>query len=119
MKTFGRLWERRLVLETGNLKDSGGYDELILIAVCFSKLLDFERRFQSHPQPLLNTAAPRFLIPEKVCLSVRHSSRKLPSKSQTCDKPPPNNGRWLSERRRQRQFLGWPDWSVKQQPRKC
>lgn len=55
----------------GALRVSGGYDELRLTAVCYNRLLDFERRFQSHPQPLLNAAAPLFLMlePPSMCFS--------------------------------------------------
>lgn len=80
------------------------------------------REGSSHAPKTYSTLLPPFPHSWKsvsVCLSVRHSSRTLPSKSQSSDKPPPNNGCWLSERSRQRQFPGWPDWSVKQQPRKC
>lgn len=62
------------------LRLSGGNDGLSLFAVCSNKLLDLERKFQTHPQPLFNTVTPPlFLMPQKsVSVSVRHSSRKPP-----------------------------------------
>lgn len=62
------------------LRLSGGYDGLSLIAVCNNKLLDLERKFQAHPQPLLNAATPLFLMPEEMHFfsQQRHSSRKPP-----------------------------------------
>lgn len=74
VKTFGRLWERRLVLESSGLRLSGGYDGLSLIAVCNNKLLDLERKFQTHPQPFFTQrcatpSLPTLPMPEKVYLS--------------------------------------------------
>lgn len=46
---------------------SGGYAGLSLIAVCNNKLLDLERKLETHPPtPYLKLLPPFFLMPGKV-----------------------------------------------------